>query len=66
MKEKQVEKLTPHMQDRLEKWRKNIFPMKNVEHLKKKWPLKLRQVRRDYGDDISDFAELSKTIREGK
>lgn len=46
--------LTPIMRARLEKWRKNIIPVKNTEKVRNRIP-NYRPIRGDYGDDIRDF-----------
>lgn len=54
-----LDKLTPQMKERLEKWRKNTLPIKNER--KKNQP-----VLGDYGDEISDLEskEQKEWIRE--
>ena len=49
------EKLTPKMQARLDKWRKNTLPVKSAERIRGPSRLSHRSVRGDYGDDISDY-----------
>jgi hypothetical protein len=51
--------LTPLMRERLEKWRQNTLPVKDVEKLKAqgRFLSKCRMVRGDYGDDIKEFEE---------
>jgi hypothetical protein len=62
-----VEKLTPMMQARLEKWRKNTLEVKSAEKVRGPLQLKRRNVRGDYGDDISDFEQrLNDKVRERK
>lgn len=52
-----MEKLTPAMQARLDKWRERTLPVKSAEKIRGPWPLKSRNVRRDHGDDLSDFED---------
>lgn len=55
MTKNREEKLTPVMQERLDKWRKNTLPVKSADTLRGKSPVSFRPVRGDYGDDIRDF-----------
>jgi hypothetical protein len=57
-----MEKLTPRMQARLDKWRKNTLPVKSAEKIRSNSQSKCRPVGRDHGDDLSDFDELAKKI----
>jgi hypothetical protein len=43
------------MQARLDKWKQNQLPVKSAEKIRGPWPLKCRPVRRDHGDDVTDF-----------
>jgi hypothetical protein len=52
-----MEKLTPQMQARLDKWRKNTPLVKSSEKIGAPWQSKSRNVRRDHGDDLSDFED---------
>lgn len=52
-----MEKLTPKMQARLEKWRNRALPVQSAEKVGGPWLSKSRNVRRDHGDDLSDFEE---------
>ncbi len=52
-----MDKLTPQMQARLDKWRKNTLPVKSAEKIRGPWQSKSRNVSRDHGDDLSDFEE---------
>lgn len=52
-----MEKLTPKMQARLEKWRERTLPAQDIEKVKGPWISKLRNVKRNYGDDLSDIEE---------
>lgn len=56
-----MDRLTPKMQERLDKWMKNTLPVKSVEKILGK-PLRSvgRQVRGDHGDEIKE-EELRKT-----
>jgi hypothetical protein len=54
MAEKRIGNLMPDMQERLEKWRAKVLPVKSEEKVRGKSPLKRRYLRGDYGDDITE------------
>lgn len=60
-----MEKLTPQMQARLDKWRKNILPVKSAGILKGKSPGNYVPRGKDYGDDMNEFDELKQQIMKG-
>lgn len=45
------------MQERLEKWRKNVQQIKSAEKIRGPSPLNRRNVRGDYGDEITESKE---------
>lgn len=65
MPERPFDKLTPQMQARLEKWRKNTLPVKSADKIRGPSQSN-RNVRGDYGDDISDFEALKNQMLKGK
>jgi hypothetical protein len=57
-----MDNLTPQMQARLDRWRKNILPVKSAEKIRGPWQSKSRNVSRDHGDDLSDFEEAKNRV----
>ena len=50
-----MEKLSPQMQDRLDKWKKNTLPTKKFSTLPKQSPGTFVSRKRDFGDDLEEF-----------
>ena len=49
--------LTPVMQARLEKWKKNVLPVKSADILRGKSPGNFVPRHKDHGDDFRDLEQ---------
>lgn len=58
--------LTPAMRERLERWRKNVLPVKSAEVLRGSSPGNYVARRRDHGDDLQEFENLRNQKKQGK
>lgn len=47
--------LSPSMQERLEKWKKNVLPVKSADIFRKRSPGNFVSRRGDHGDDMEAF-----------
>lgn len=58
--------LSQRMQARLDKWRSKVIPVKSAEKVRGSSHSSHRQVRGDYGDDLSDYHQEQQQCLEDK